>query len=96
MLCATRLVGGAATLPGVWKQRVGTEDVTYLFSPDANGRGDLRIQNTTGTTTVKNFRNGELGIALGALVPDDYTLPTTTNTVRMDRIFEVLNTTIFR
>jgi Ca2+-binding RTX toxin-like protein len=76
-----RLTGGQAKYPGLWQEQAGTERIVYTFSPDAQGRGDLLIQHSTGTTTVKNFKSGELGIVLGAPVPDPRSVPSTTNTL---------------
>ncbi len=62
----TKLAGGSATAPGLWKETVNGNDVRYAYSPDASGRGSLLIQSTVGTTLVQNFRSGDLGIALAS------------------------------
>lgn len=54
------LVGGDQVSPGKWKQG----EITYDFTPDATGRGNLTITSVAGTTIVKNFAAGDLGIAL--------------------------------
>jgi hypothetical protein len=81
-LGVTRLNGGQAKYAGIWKEDLSSEEeVIYAFSPDANGRGDLRIQHSDGTITVKALSQRELGINLAAPVPDSIPTPSTTNNV---------------
>ncbi len=80
-LDSTKLTGGSATYPGVWKQTVNGKDVWYRFSPGADGRGGLLIQSAVGDTFVKNFKSGDLGIVLPDPAPVVIAFPTTTNTV---------------
>ncbi|MEO8344905.1 MAG: calcium-binding protein [Betaproteobacteria bacterium] len=72
---ATKLIGGDAKFAGIWKQNVNGKDVVYAFTPGTDGRGDLLIQSDVGTTTVKHFQSGDLGIVLNAPVPDSITYP---------------------
>ncbi len=57
----TVLDGGDYVAPGMWQRN----NVTYLFSENADGRGTLTIQSSAGITTVENFKkDGMLGITL--------------------------------
>ncbi|MEO8676426.1 MAG: hypothetical protein ABI569_12660, partial [Casimicrobiaceae bacterium] len=75
---ASRLIGGDAEFAGIWTQSLNGKDVTYAFTPGADERGDLIIQSEVGTTTVKHFKSGDLGIVLNTPVPGsiDYSNPT--------------------
>ncbi|MHB9119164.1 MAG: putative Ig domain-containing protein [Burkholderiales bacterium] len=61
----TALDGGDYLSPGHWKKG----GIGYAFTPDANGRGKLIITSNVGTTTVKNYANGGLGITLPGAPP---------------------------
>ncbi|HQR09775.1 MAG TPA: calcium-binding protein [Casimicrobiaceae bacterium] len=67
---ATKLIGGSGEFAGIWKQSVNGKDVTYTFTPGADGRGDLLVRSEVGTTTVKHFQSGDLGIVLNAPAPN--------------------------
>ncbi len=72
---ATRLIGGDAEFAGIWKQSVNGKDVVYAFTPGAEGRGDLLIKSNVGTTTVKHFLSGDLGIVLNIPASDSINFP---------------------
>ena len=78
---ADRLSGGDAIAVGLWHQSVNGREVRYAFSPDANGRGDLLIQSSAGSTTVRNFKSGALGIVLNLPSPLTIAEPTPGGTV---------------
>ncbi|MCC7326374.1 MAG: hypothetical protein IT521_06175 [Burkholderiales bacterium] len=78
---ATRLTGGEVDVQGIWRETVDDKEVVYMFSPDAQGRGDLLIRSVAGLTTVKNFASGDLNIVLGEENPDAITPPTTSDTI---------------
>ncbi len=69
-LGATRLTGGDAVAPGLWRNG----DVTYAFTAGADGRGDLTIASPTNRIVVRHFlpgangAAGDLGIALKTYV----------------------------
>jgi Ca2+-binding RTX toxin-like protein len=75
---ADRLIGGDALSAGLWHQTLGGKEVRYAFAPDASGRGDLLIQSSAGSTTVKHFRSGDLGIVLNTPGQQPIPLPTPT------------------
>ena len=58
------LDGGDFVSAGVWARN----GITYRFTPDAGGRGRLRIERQEGTTTVttavENFAAGDLNVTL--------------------------------
>ena len=78
---ATKLVGGNALAAGLWQQTVNGKDVRYSFTPGTDGRGELLIQSSVGTTRVQHFQSGELGIVLNAPVPQGILVPVTTTTI---------------
>ncbi|MFO1412641.1 MAG: calcium-binding protein [Burkholderiales bacterium] len=77
----TVLAGGVVESPGIWRERVGTDDVLYAFAPDASGRGNLFIRSTAGVTQVRDFKSGDLGIVLPGYVAPPINLPAPTATV---------------
>ncbi|MEO8507316.1 MAG: calcium-binding protein, partial [Betaproteobacteria bacterium] len=78
---ADRLTGGTRIGGGLWSNTVNGKEVLYSFSPAADGRGDLFIQSTAGRTTIRHFRNGELGIVLDGTVPPLVPDPATVSSV---------------
>ncbi|HEX8010733.1 MAG TPA: calcium-binding protein [Casimicrobiaceae bacterium] len=78
---ADRLTGGDALGPSLWQQTLNGKEVRYAFTPGADGRGDLLIQSIAGTTTVKHFKSGDLGIVLNAPVPESIPLPNPATTI---------------
>ncbi len=77
---ATKLVGGDALTDGLWQQTINGGSVLYGWRAGADGRGDLLIQSNIGTTTVKHFKSGDLGITLSTYVPGTIHVPLPTNT----------------
>src|SRR5207248_4308705 len=80
LIGANQLSGGEAVSTTLWEQAVGGEVVRFSFTPGADGRDDLLIQSTVGTTTVKHFKSGDLGIVLNVPVPESIPLPSIANT----------------
>jgi Ca2+-binding RTX toxin-like protein len=78
---ADRLTGGTLMGSGLWSKTVNGTEVLYSFAPAADGRGDLFIQSIAGRTTVKHFRNGELGIVLEGTAPPVMANPATVSSV---------------
>ena len=54
------LTGGSWKTFGRWEQN----GIIYNFLPDANGQGDLRITTDGGVITVKDYKKGDLDLAL--------------------------------
>jgi len=78
---ADRLTGGDPIGAGKWIGKIGTDDVTYTWSPAADGRGPLIVVAKSKTTVIHGFKNGDLGILLGGKQVDLPNAPATSASV---------------
>lgn len=80
-LDADRLTGGDPIGAGKWSGKAGADDVTYTWSPAADGWGPLIVTARSKTTVIQGFRNGDLGIVLGGKPVDLPNPPATSASV---------------